>query len=35
MNKEIKEVLDYYKKDTELKWNWLQSINFKYGDDKE
>lgn len=34
MKDEIKEVIDYYKKDTKENWEWLQSINFKYGDEK-
>lgn len=34
MQDEIKEVLNYYKKDTKEKWEWLKSIDFKYGDEK-
>ena len=34
MTEEIREVLEYYKKDTKDKWEWLKSINFQYGDKK-
>ena len=32
MSEEIREVLEYYKKDTKDKLEWLKSINFQYGD---